>query len=428
MRYDNYQPSRVSVYGQIPKEWKVKKLKYIAKVKMGQSPNADFCNREERGIPFLQGNAEFSKLYPVALNYCEYPSKCSEAGDILLSVRAPVGQKNISDKKYAIGRGLCAITPRGMCMDFLWYLLEISVEELKSYSAGSTYDAVTTDDVKNLLCVFPPVKVQQRIARYLKTKLDLVDDIINAKQKQIDLLQEQRQAIITEAVTKGLDRNVPMKDSGIEWIGEIPEGWGIKRIKHLTSFVASGKTPLGGAEVYVDSGIMFIRSQNVYPEGLKLDDVTFIEDYVDENMKNSRVREYDVLLNITGASIGRSSLVPQGFPKANVNQHVCIVRPKSKIILPSFLHKVMCSKVIQHQIDMSQNGTSREGLTFEQIKSMLIPFPPSIEEQKQINSFVDKNIENIDSVRENVYTQIAKLKEYRQSLIYEAVTGKIKVS
>ena len=133
------------------------------------------------------------------------------------------------------------------------------------------------------------------------------------------MLQEQRQAIINRAVTKGLDTNVEMKDSGIDWLGEIPKKWRIPHLSFLTTKIGSGKTPRGGAEIYQESGVRFIRSQNVYFNSLVTDNLQYISESIDATMPSTRVLKDDVLLNITGASIGRCCVYRSEL-RANVNQ------------------------------------------------------------------------------------------------------------
>ncbi len=147
------------------------------------------------------------------------------------------------------------------------------------------------------------------------------------------------------------------------------------RLKLLTNKVGSGKTPKGGREVYSNEGVVFLRSQNVYDDGLRLDDVVFIDDEIDEEMHQTRVRPGDVLLNITGASIGRTCIVPTPFPRANVNQHVCIIRLR-KITDPSFVSYSLKSLFIKDQIRSMENGSSREGLNFEQVGNLHLHLPP----------------------------------------------------
>jgi type I restriction enzyme S subunit len=210
------------------------------------------------------------------------------------------------------------------------------------------------------------------------------------------------------------------KDSGVEWLGAVPGHWEVQRIKTLTARIASGKTPLGGSEVYVDEGVTFLRSQNVYDEGLRLDDVAFISQAVDETMSVSRVVAGDILLNITGASIGRSCVVPDNLSPANVNQHVCVIRATKLSHIP-FLGWSLKSVPIKSQIDHAQNGAAREGLNFDQVGRMVTALPPE-QEQTQIAAFLDRETAKIDGLVAEQRRLMALLKEKRQAVISHAVT------
>ena len=172
---------------------------------------------------------------------------------------------------------------------------------------------------------------------------------------------------------------------------------------------------------------MLIRSQNVYDDGFRLDDVVYIDDGIDNIQANSRVFPNDILLNITGASIGRVSLVPSDFGKANVNQHVCIFRPKLKEIFPQYLYLLFCSRQGKAQIFSYETGISREGLNFQEAGNFNFAIPP-VEEQKQIAEYLDQKTTQIDQQKAKIQEAIELLKEYRTSLITNAVTGKIDVS
>jgi len=425
-RYERYKDSGIEWIGEIPEHWDLKQLKHVCKIIMGQSPSSDEYNINQYGLPFLQGNAEFGKQNPTPKLYCRQPNKKAKKGDILLSVRAPVGALNIADREYGIGRGLCAIRSYSVNNNYSWYLMHGVLNELYLMMTGSTYDAVSAEDVKNVTAIVPMLNEQKAIANYLDLKTSEIDSLIADKEKLIEKLEEYKQSIITEAVTKGLNPNVKIKDSGIEWIGDIPEHWDVKKVKHITSYIGSGKTPRGGSEVYPEHGVLFLRSQNIYPDGLWLKEKIFIDEEMDHEMKNTRVKRQDVLLNITGASIGRASIVPDDFPRANVNQHVCILRSLIMKVVPSLLHIIITSKYLQSQIFMHQSGSSREGLNFEQVGNLMIALPP-IEEQREINIYLYEKTKLIDVLANDINTAINKLKEYRQSLIYEAVTGKIDV-
>jgi len=158
-----------------------------------------------------------------------------------------------------------------------------------------------------------------------------------------------------------------------------------------------------------------------------LEDVVYISDSIDKEMASTRVFSNDVLLNITGASLGRCSIVPDIFPPANVNQHVCIIRPIIEYINPLFLNRAFASKILQAQIFSWENGTSREGLTFSQIANMVITAPKNVEEQRAIASFLYRKTAKLDALISKIHKAIEKLQEYRTALISAAVTGKIDV-
>jgi len=196
----------------------------------------------------------------------------------------------------------------------------------------------------------------------------------------------------------------------------------VDRLKWFVVRIGSGKTPKGGAEVYEDSGVVFLRSQNVHFDGLHLDDVAYIAPEVDAEMAGTRVHPADVLLNITGASLGRCCIVPDGFPAANVNQHVCIVRPNRRQIAPRFLAYMLGSDLVQSQIFSNENGVSREGLNFFQIADLQVVVPEALSEQEAIVAFLDRETARIDAMIARKERLIALLEEKQAALISHAVT------
>jgi type I restriction enzyme S subunit len=204
-----------------------------------------------------------------------------------------------------------------------------------------------------------------------------------------------------------------------DWIRS-PLGWQIKPLKTLTRKIGSGKTPRGGAAVYTDTGVIFLRSQNVHDTGLILEDVVRIPEQVDEEMWSTRVEPGDVLLNITGASLGRSARVPVSFPKANVNQHVCIIRAHRRED-GAWIALCLQSQLLKAQIDRLENGAGREGINFEQVGNLLIPFARATE-QLTILRVVAEATAQIDALIEKKTRFIELLDEKRQALITRAAT------
>ena len=284
--------------------------------------------------------------------------------------------------------------------------------------------SLTETDFGYIHTCLPPLSEQQKIADYLDKVCGEVDEMITLQEQMIDELKAYKQSVITEAVTKGLNPNVLMKDSGIDWIGEIPESWKVVKLSLLTSKIGSGSTPTGGANVYVSEGVKFLRSQNVYFEGLDLSDVAHITEKIDEEMKGTRVLPGDVLLNITGGSIGRCYFVDETLGKANVNQHVSIIRPNN--IDTKYLKYSLQSTLGQHQVSLLQTGGNREGLSAAALSNFKILLP-SKDEQQSIATYLDRKCAEIDDLIAIKQSKIEELKEYKKSVIYEYVTGKKEV-
>lgn len=212
-----------------------------------------------------------------------------------------------------------------------------------------------------------------------------------------------------------------MKDSGIPWIGQISADWSIVKIKAGVHKVGSGKTPSGGATTYADEGILFLRSQNVYDTGLELSNPTYITPEVDEEMKGTRVFPNDVLLNITGGSIGRCCIFPESLKTANVNQHVSIIRVNQDVFLPEYMHYYWVSPLGSLAIDLYQTGGNREGMSADAIKNTPIILIP-LDEQRSICKALDDECSKIDGVLTKTRISIEEYKKLKQAIITQTVT------
>ncbi|NQX84848.1 MAG: restriction endonuclease subunit S [Flavobacteriaceae bacterium] len=209
------------------------------------------------------------------------------------------------------------------------------------------------------------------------------------------------------------------KDSEVHWLGKVPEHWKVKRVKDVAKKMGSGVTPKGGSESYKTTGITFLRSQNVYDNGLKLDNVSYIDSETHQKMQNSQIKPLDILINITGASIGRSCIVPDSLEEANINQHILYLRA-SKELVP-FISLYIKSNLIKDYINLIQSGSSREGLSMGETRQFSIPLPP-IQEQKQIADYLEKKTTAIDKKIDLLEQKIEHYQNLRKSLINETVT------
>ncbi|HHE08241.1 MAG TPA: restriction endonuclease subunit S [Chlorobaculum parvum] len=435
--YPEYKESGVQWLGNVPEHWEVRRLKMAAylndrKVEADEENPVPYIGLENieswtgkllqidpnivpSGVAnrFTKKNILFGKLRP-------YLAKaCNPGFDGLCSTELLVIESEDFDRRT------------------LLYLLLADgfIKFVDSSTYGSKMPRANWDFIGNCLLPIPPLSEQTAIADFLDRETGRIDGLLARKRWLIELLREKRTALISRTVTRGLpadaarefglEPHTRFRDSGIDWLGEVPEGWEVKRLGYITKKIGSGKTPSGGAETYVDEGVMFLRSQNVYDEGLRLADIVCIDEDVDLEMSSSRVKPLDVLLNITGASLGRTCIVPGDFQAANVNQHVCIIRMQN-VEQSHFIAWVMKSAGIKAQIQNAQTGAAREGLNFEQISKLVFVLPP-LPEQIAIATYLDRETSKIDRLVEKVEAAVGRLQEYRTALITAAVTGKIDV-
>jgi type I restriction enzyme, S subunit len=442
--YPTYKDSGVEWLGKIPEDWEITKIKHLAQKGYKTFIDGDWIESPfitNEGIRLIQtGNIGVGEYKEQGFRFISeetfYEFNCTEVipGDVLICrLATPVGracQAPIIDNRMITSVDVCILKPSSFYDSRFVVFFLSSIEYLSwinAISRGSTRDRISRYMLGNINIVAPPIREQIRISSFLDRETSKIDALIARKQRLIELLQEKRTALISQAVTKGLDPNVPMKDSGVEWLGEIPHHWEVKRIKHVTLKIGSGKTPRGGNQIYKDSGVIFIRSQNVHFDGLRLDDVVYIDEKIDEEMQSTQLKPDDVLLNITGASLGRVTIVPQSFPNANINQHVSIVRPNTLKINPAFLNLTLSSSVVQSQIFSTENGAAREGLPYSKIANLIFAMPLELTEQKLISDHVNTQFNRNNKLIAKVEVAIGQLREYQSALISAAVTGKIDV-
>jgi len=437
-KYAEYKDSGIEWIGDIPIHWNLIRLKYLCKSKLmyGANESADFEDPSQPRYIRITDFGDDGKLKDEtfkSLPYEKAESYLLEDGDVLFARSGATVGKTFQFKNYnglaCFAGYLIKASPNEemMLSDFIYFYTKSRVYEnwKNSIFNQATIQNIGADKYNDLLISLPSIQEQRSIATYLNDKTSQIDTLIEKKRQMIELLKEERTAIINQAVTKGINPDAEMKDSGIEWLGEVPKHWDVKKIKHVSTKIGSGITPKGGADVYQTSGIPLLRSQNVHFTGLKLEDVAYITQEIHDSMSNSEVFDGDVLLNITGASIGRCYYAKKIILPANVNQHVCIIRPNGYIIT-EYLYLVLSSFLGQFQIEHCQTGANREGLNFEQLKNFTIPLPP-IFEQKKIIGNTYAHLNKIDKTIALTEKEISLIEEYQTVLINEAVTGKIDI-
>ena len=436
--YPAYRPSGVEWLGDVPAHWEVTAVKHKYAVQLGKMLQNNPISVDDVEVPYLKAlNVQWFDVQtadPPTMwaSQQEVNLFGIRKGDLLVCEGGEGGRSGIVEADvdgYIIQNALHRVRPsKDSRNDFLQYVLGaiMAVGWFDALNKKATIAHFTGEKFGALRIPLPPLFEQHAIAGFLDRETARIDALVAKKERLIKLLQEKRTALITRAVTRGLNPNATMKDSGVEWLGEIPDHWDAKRLKHIVSKIGSGKTPKGGAERYVTEGVMLLRSQNVHFGGLHLGDVAYIDADTDSEMSGSRVQEGDVLLNITGASLGRGCVARLGGTDANVNQHVCILRADKQRDDADYLAFSMESQALQDQIFNNENGVSRDAMNFEQIGDLVIARPPT-QQQQAIAAFLDRETAKLDALIARIREAIDRLRELRTALISAAVTGRIDV-
>ncbi len=287
-------------------------------------------------------------------------------------------------------------------------------------SATRSHQRVNPADILKLPWKWPARDVQERITAFLDRKTTQIDALIARKRALLECLAEKRQAIITGAVTKGLDPDASVKDSGIDWLGQVPAHWEMKRLKYISPRVTVGIV-ITPAAYYADEGTLALRGLNIKTMALDLSDTRNINDEGHALNSKSELREGDLVAVRTGAP-GTTAIVPKDLAGCNCIDLVIIRRPDNAD--PRYIGWFLNSDMAQTQYDMGAEGALQQHFNVETSKEVILTLPP-LEEQRKITTFIDGAILAHDRQRAMVESSISKLVEYRAALITSAVTGQI---
>lgn len=306
-----------------------------------------------------------------------------------------------------------------------WFRYIFDGRKFNQYAKNIRY-TLTYDVFSALPMLYPPVEEQQYIVNYLDTKCTQIDTIIAKEQSVIEKLQEYKRAIITNAVVKGLDETVETADSGIEWIESIPIHWKIKRL----IFSAYIRARLGWkglkADEYTSEGHPFLSAVNIQNDKLVWEDLNFINDDRYDESPEIKLELGDLLLVKDGAGIGKCAVVDQlPFGTATTNSSLGVITPYPELN-SMYLYYFFESAIFQNYISRIKNGMGVPHLTQGNLKNIMVVIPPYCE-QEAIVAYLDEKCANLDSLIVKKQSLIDKLSEYKQSLIYEVVTGKKEV-
>ena len=415
-RYEVYKDSRVEWLAEIPAEWEVKKLKYLVSINDESLPETTDERFLIKYVDISNVKSGVGILSIEELSFSSAPSRARRIvreGDVIVStVRTylrSIARISNPPENLIASTGFAVIRPRKLNSGYTGYMFysENLIGEIVSRSTGVSYPAISASEIGNISVPIPNTKEQTAIANFLDRKTAEIDALIAQKERLLELYEEEKTAIINHAVTKGLDPNVEFKDSGVDWLGEIPVGWGVKKLKYLLNFHDNQRIPLSADQ----RARMINKKYDYYGASGVIDQV---EEYIFDG-------DY-ILLGEDGANLltRSTALAFKASGKFWVNNHAHILSPKDGE-LNFFVHFL---ERVDYTIFVS--GSAQPKLTAEALGTVDLIEPPK-DQQTAIVQYIESEIARTDVKIAKTRRIIELQKEYRTSLISELVTGKIKV-
>ena len=394
------------------KKWKEVTLETISTIEMGQSPSSSTYNNQGVGLPFFQGKAEFGKVHPTATKWCSSPNKVANIGDILLSIRAPVGPINIADQNCAIGRGLAAIQAKpGIEIGYIAHFLRGSEKKLASMATGSTFPAVTGKVVREFPILLPPANEQRRIADKLDRVLARVDVANEHLSRVAPLIKRFRQSVLSSAMSGKLTE---------EWrqINNEFQEWKSTTLSKSAKFIDyRGKTP-----TKTQQGIPLITAKNVRQGFLSHEPREFINPSDYEKWMTRGLPEPGDVLITTEAPLGNVTLIDWDYKFALAQRLICL--HFSKEILGKFAAFQLQSPNFQRALNTNATGSTVTGIQAARLKELEI-IVPSLEEQSEIVRRVEKLFAFADRLEERLSQAQAAVQKLTPALLAKAFRGEL---
>ena len=396
--------------GEIPEDWEISTVESFLRINMGQSPPSETYNLDRKGLPFYQGVSDFGDIFPKSRIWCSNPQKIANKNEILFSVRAPVGEINITDEKCCIGRGVSSLIPVNSDLKYCFYILKFFKNKFIAYSQGSTFEAINRDKIGKVKVPFiSNIKEQHNIALILSK----VDELIQKIEQIIEQTQRLKKGLMQRLLTKGIGHT----RFKITELGEIPEEWDIINLEQVAQINYGLSTPPS-----IDkNGIPLIRATNI-KNGKIIRNENLM--YVNcESIPKSRIRflkKNDIVVVRSGVYTGDIALIDEEF-EGSVAGYDLIVSPNNKIN-PIFLTIYLSSSIVQNYFSQHKSRVAQSHLNAQQLANTKIIMPPISEQQKiaSILTYIDRKINNLKVYK----TQISTIKK---GLMQQLLTGKIRV-
>ena len=423
--------------GDIPKDWEIKPIKWDFDIIAGATPKTDNPDFWDGGIPWItpadyKTEDRYIERGRRSLS-TEGMASCATTllpkGSIIFSKRAPIGLVVINSQPLCTNQGCLGCVPKRDIAQYYYYAMSIYTEQYELYGSGTTFKEISATNFADFKLPHPTIAEQQRIAEFLDRKCAEVDEMIGLQEQIIEELKAYKQSVITEAVTKGLNPDAPMRDSGIEWIGQIPQGWYVSKFHRvcsvITDFVASGSFESLRINVpYLDypDYAMLVRTIDLSGKG-RASEKVYISEHSYNFLQNSNLYGGEIVLPNIGASVGDVYIVPQLYERMSLAPNAIMFKTEC---CDKYWYYYFYSQAGKQSIFDICQSTAQPKFNKTELRNIRVCIPP-LAEQQAIADYLDERCADIDSLIQTKLSKIDNLKEYKKSIIYEYVTGKREV-
>lgn len=441
MKYEKYKPSEVHWLGNKPLHWRTYRIDWITAFVRGNTglkkdellEIGDYVALQY-GKTYKVDEVDNSFNFFVNSEYYKRNQTVKRGDTILISTSETIEDLGHScfynrDDIGLLGGEQILLKPKTKFINakYLYYHSKIFCSDLRKYATGLKVFRFNTDELKRVFIAVPTISEQTAIAEYLDAKTQAIDKKINLLTKKAETYKELRKSMINDAVCKGLDKNVKLKESGIEWIGKIPEHWEVRRLKDAVQLNVSNIDKHIRED---EKSVLLCNYTDVYKNNFITSDLEFmISTASDAQIQRFSLKKGDILITKDSESfddIAVPAIVTEELPNVVCGYHLALIRVE-KEVCPGYLYNLFRSSLFNYNFSKQAKGITRVGLSINSINDTFLILPP-IEEQRAISNYLDEKTQKIDAIVSNIGKQIDTLKELRKTLINDVVTGKIKVT
>lgn len=432
--YPEYKDSGVEWLGEIPTSWQMWKLSHAYEViGSGTTPTSNNESYFQGDIPWVTtGELREKIIYDTDKKVKESTLqifsalKIHPAGSVVIAMYgATIGRLGILGVDATTNQACCVMTKSKIINNqYLYYWLQAYRTDIIRLSSGGGQPNINQEKVSSLKVSAPVLNDQTLIVAFLDHETAKIDNLIEKQQQLIELLKEKRQAVISHAVTKGLNPDVPMKDSGVEWLGEVPEHWTVCRLKQIIKSGTSISYGIVQPGDSLDEGVPFIQTTNISQGNIQLESLPKTSKIIEKNYPRSRLDGGEVILGIR-ASIGSAYVVPLELKGANLSRGVARIQPGTNISA-DYLVWYLKTNAVEQYWALSKQGSTFSEVSIETVRELTVCVPPK-DEQYNIASRLEGALDRIHKLIVKSEIKMNLLRERRTALISAAVTGKIDV-